>query len=87
MPKIKISEEKVTYPGVKQVYRIYDKEGMFKEDLLALENEPAPPNSETLLIPIIKNGKLIKPYPKLDNIQNFYNHSLNFLFVYQANQR
>ena len=72
VPKIKISEEKLTYPGVKHVYRIYDKDGVFKEDLLALENEPAPPNSEALLIPVIKDGELIKPYPKLDNIQNFY---------------
>ncbi|MEE9376571.1 MAG: nicotinate phosphoribosyltransferase [Candidatus Lokiarchaeia archaeon] len=72
VPKIKISEEKLTYPGKKQVYRICDKDGMFKEDLLALENEPAPPNSEALLIPIIKNGELIKPYPKLDAIQNYY---------------
>ncbi|MFX1553066.1 MAG: nicotinate phosphoribosyltransferase [Promethearchaeota archaeon] len=72
IPKIKISEEKLTYPGVKQVYRIYDKDGMFKEDLLALENETAPPNSEALLIPVIKNGELINPYPKLDNIQNYY---------------
>ncbi len=72
IPKIKISEEKLTYPGVKQVYRIYDKDGMFKEDLLALENETAPLNSEALLIPVIKNGELINPYPKLDNIQNYY---------------
>jgi len=72
VPKIKVSEEKLTYPGVKQVYRIYDKERMFKEDLLALENEPAPPNSEALLIPVIKNGELINPYLKLDDIQNFY---------------
>ncbi|UCD01415.1 MAG: nicotinate phosphoribosyltransferase [Promethearchaeota archaeon] len=72
VPKIKISEEKLTYPGVKQVYRVYEKNGMFKEDLLALEKESAPPNSEALLIPVIRNGELIKPYPKLDNIQNFY---------------
>jgi len=71
VPKIKISEEKLTYPGKKQVYRICDKDGMFKDDLLALENEPPPRNSEALLIPVIKNGELIKPYPKLDNIQNY----------------
>ena len=72
VPKIKISEEKLTYPGVKQVYRIYDKDGMFKEDLLSLEKEPAPPNSEALLIPVIKNGELINQYPKLDEIRNNY---------------
>ena len=72
VPKIKISEEKLTYPGRKQVYRIYDKNKKFKEDILSLEKEPAPPNSEALLIPVIKNGELIKHYPKLDDIQNYY---------------
>lgn len=72
IPKIKISEEKLTYPGRKQVYRIYNKDGKFKEDILALEEEPAPPNSEALLTPVIKNGELIIHYPKIDDIQNYY---------------
>jgi nicotinate phosphoribosyltransferase len=77
VPKIKISEEKVTYPGKKQVYRIYNKDGGFKEDILSLESEPAPPNSEALLIPVMKNGELINPYPKLDDIQNYYLDNIN----------
>jgi len=72
IPKIKISEEKKTYPGKKQVYRIYSKDGTFKEDVVSLENEPAPPNSEALLIPVIKNGELLRRYPGLDDIQNYY---------------
>ncbi|UCC20993.1 MAG: nicotinate phosphoribosyltransferase [Promethearchaeota archaeon] len=72
VPKIKISEEKVTYPGKKQVYRIYDKDGMFKEDILSLENESPPSNSEPLLNPIMKNGALLKKLPKLEDIQKFY---------------
>lgn len=72
IPKIKVSEEKLTYPGKKQVYRIYNKEGMFKEDILSLENEPIPPNSEALLIPIMKNGEVITKIPNLDEIQAFY---------------
>jgi nicotinate phosphoribosyltransferase len=71
-PKIKISEEKITYPGKKQVYRIYDEHGMFKKDFLSLEDEPNLPNSEPLLIQIMKNGKLIKRLPKLQEIQDFY---------------
>ena len=71
-PKIKISEEKVTYPGIKQVHRIYDRNGMFKEDILSLAYEPAPSNSETLLIPIMEDGELITKLPKLDDIQKFY---------------
>jgi len=72
LPKIKISEEKLTYPGKKQVYRIYDKHNKFKEDILALDDEPIPPNSEPLLLPIMKKGKLITKLPKLDDIQKFY---------------
>ena len=71
-PRIKISEEKITYPGIKQVFRIYDKNGIFKEDILALNKEAPPPNSEALLIPVMKNGKLIDELPKLDEIQQFY---------------
>ncbi len=72
IPKIKISEDKVTYPGKKQVYRIYEKDNKFKEDILVLEEEPAPPNSEALLLPIMKKGKLTTKLPKLDDIQKFY---------------
>jgi len=70
--KIKVSEEKNTYPGIKQVFRVYDKEGEFKEDILALENEPIPTNSEALLEPIMRNGKLITELPKINEIQQFY---------------
>ena len=72
IPKIKVSEEKIAYPGKKQVYRIYDKDGMFKEDILSLENEPSPPDSEALLIPIMKNGELIIELPEINEIQEFY---------------
>ncbi len=71
-PRIKISEEKITYPGIKQVFRFYGKNGMFKEDLLTLEDEQASPNSEPLLIPIMKSGKLINELPNLEEIQQYY---------------
>ncbi|MBN2635467.1 MAG: nicotinate phosphoribosyltransferase [Prolixibacteraceae bacterium] len=40
-PKMKISEniEKITLPGKKQVYRIFDNEGQFYRDAILLENE------------------------------------------------
>jgi len=79
IPKIKISEDKVTYPGIKQVYRFYDKDGLFKHDLLALDNEPAPPNSKPLLEPILKGGKLISDLPELNEIQLFYRENIREL--------
>ena len=72
IPRIKISEGKVTYPGIKQVYRSYSKNGKLEGDLLLLDNEPNPPNSEPLLTPIIKKGKLITNLPTLDEIRDFY---------------
>ena len=71
-PKIKISEDKLTYPGKKQIYRIYNKQGKFIEDLLTLDSEPAPSNSEALLIPVMKKGRLITELPNLNNIQQYY---------------
>ena len=71
-PKIKISEDKLTYPGKKQIYRIYTKQGEFKDDILLLENEPEPSNSEALLIPVMKKGSLITELPNLNNIQQYY---------------
>jgi len=72
VPKIKISEEKLTYPGIKQVWRIFDKGGMFKEDLLSLIEEPALANSEDLLKQFMKNGELIRTLPSIDDIQGYY---------------
>ncbi len=41
IPTMKFSDnpEKTTNPGIKNVWRIYDKDGMFKADVLALESE------------------------------------------------
>lgn len=36
---IKLSSDKMTYPGIKQVYRLTNDQGNYKEDLLALKNE------------------------------------------------
>jgi len=78
-PKIKISEEKLTLPGKKQIYRIYDKQGEFIEDFLTLDSEPAPPNSEALLILVMKEGRLIMELPNLNNIQQYYNENIEKL--------
>jgi len=71
-PKIKKSEEKLTYPSKKQIYRVYDAQGTFKEDTLMLDNESAPANSEALLIPVMKEGMVITELPDLNDIQKFY---------------
>ncbi len=71
-PKIKVSEEKLTYPGIKQIDRIFDRSGIFKEDILRLDEEFEVPNSKPLLIPIMMDGKLIYDLPKIDEIRQYY---------------
>jgi len=78
IPRIKISENKLTYPGKKQIYRIIDK-GKFKEDVLMLDDEPPPPNAEALLIPVLKKGKLVNELPELNEIQHVYLNNIKKL--------
>lgn len=78
-PKIKTSEEKITYPSIKQVFRKYDNRGLFEKDTLALAKEAVPDDSEPLLRPIMRNGKLIVTMPSLDEIQQFYFENLRKL--------
>lgn len=40
--KLKLSPEKATYPGPKQVWRATDETGRYREDVVALNDEPAP---------------------------------------------
>ncbi len=79
IPKMKFSENKITYPGQKQVYRVYNENNKFKEDILALKDEDPPENSNPLLIPIIKDGKLVYNLPKLEEIRGFCLNNIKHL--------
>jgi nicotinate phosphoribosyltransferase len=78
-PKIKISEDKITYPGKKQIYRLYDKQGLFIEDCLMLDNESIPSNSEELLLPVMKRGEIMVDLPEIHSIQQFYTENIKRL--------
>ena len=49
IPTMKLSDNqsKTTNPGIKNVWRLYDADGMFKADILALENEVIDCNTES----------------------------------------
>jgi nicotinate phosphoribosyltransferase len=64
----KLSAAKVTYPGRKQVYRTTDAAGHYAGDLIALEDEPAPPGLP-LLAPVMRNGRLLAPAAPLAEAQ------------------
>lgn len=76
-PKMKLSEEKVTYPGKKQVYRTTDKIGNFIKDVIGLEDEPI--EGISLLIPVIKDGKLCCNLPTVHEIQRTASENLKHL--------
>ena len=62
----KLTPGKLSLPGRKQVYRIYDKKGKFKKDIIGLENEKN--GGVPLLLPIIRKGKVTYKFPTLDGI-------------------
>ena len=65
IPKIKVSEnsEKITNPGNKTVYRVYDTNGMIKADLITLADEKYDETEPLLLFDPIETWKktLLEP--------------------------
>jgi nicotinate phosphoribosyltransferase len=64
--RIKLAGEKSTWPGRKQVYRVSE----FEEDVIQLDNEPAPPNGIPLLHPAIHDGTIVADLPSVPEIQS-----------------
>jgi len=69
IPKMKLSSKKISLPGRKQVFRI-EKHGQYIGDVIGLENEKI--KGKKLLVPYIKNGKLVKKLPSLEGIRKYY---------------
>lgn len=75
-PKIKLSKNKVTIPGKKQVYRVFEN-GKIKKDIISLFDEKI--EGEALLKPFVINGELIKDIPSLYDIKQKTLKSFNTL--------
>lgn len=63
--RIKLSHDKATYPGPKQVWRFVDRDDKFERDLIALEDEAQPPVNSAeatypLLEPVMRDGRAIE---------------------------
>ena len=54
-PRMKLSAQKITLPGRKQVFRV-EESGRWVKDVIALENETIP-NARPLLEPIMRGGR------------------------------
>ena len=74
---MKLSKDKITLPGRKQVYRFQDDERFFKKDIIALADENV--GGEPLLVKVIENGKLNYCQPSLQEIRVKASDSLSKL--------
>ncbi len=70
----KFSEEKMTYPGAKQVFRYRDR------DVIACSWEcPETADAQALLTPVLLNGNLVEPLPAAEQARNHARESLHNL--------
>ncbi len=66
-PIMKLSKDKITLPGRKQVYRIINRIGFFEKDVIALADEKI--QGQPLLAKVMEKGKLIYSLPSLELIR------------------
>jgi nicotinate phosphoribosyltransferase len=76
-PIMKLSTDKFTLPGRKQVYRYKDSEGNYVCDVIALASEKV--DAEPLLVNVMVGGKLIYVLPSLSQIRDFASDNLSKL--------
>lgn len=68
-PVMKLSADKASMPGPKQVMRLLDTNGKFSRDIIAQSDESLP-GAEPLLQSVMSNGQPTAPSPTLDEIRN-----------------
>ncbi len=66
-PIMKLSKDKNTLPGRKQVHRFKNKSGNFQKDVITLASEDS--DGEPLLLKVIDKGKIVYDYPSLQKIR------------------
>jgi nicotinate phosphoribosyltransferase len=62
----KLSEDKATYPGKKQVFRYIDAGGCYQRDVIGRADERHD-GAESLLEPVMRGGKILGAQSSLDN--------------------
>jgi len=67
-PRRKRSEGKATWPGRKQVYRLFTDDGYFGGDTVALEDDDPQPGTP-LIQPFMRAGKRLQPKPSLHELR------------------
>ena len=74
---MKLSKDKLTLPGRKQVYRFQDAQKVFRKDIIALADEKV--GGEPLLVKVMENGKRNYRLPSLNEIRGKASDSLSKL--------
>lgn len=77
IPAIKLSKNKATLPGRKQVFRIVDKNGFYERDVIGLDDEKI--NGKPLLIKVMSGGEIVYDLPKLEEIKRITLENLSKL--------
>lgn len=78
--RVKTSPGKATLPGQKQVWRVRTPAGMYKEDWIALADEPAPaPHAEPLLRLMMERGSRVEPLRETKEIRECASRNLECL--------
>jgi len=77
-PIMKLSLDKVTLPGRKQVYRYKDSNGNYVRDVIALDSEKLL-DAEPLLVKVMSEGKMTYTLPSLNQIIDFAANNLAML--------
>jgi nicotinate phosphoribosyltransferase len=68
-PKVKLSTDKVTLPGRKQVFRSTGGSGELRADVIALEDEPIA-DGRPMLRPVMRGGRRLDPAEPLDVLRD-----------------
>jgi len=71
----KFSEDKATYPGAKQAFRISDAKGNYERDVIGCADEQVT-GAEALLACVMEHGRRVVPSPSLAEIRDHAKRSL-----------
>ena len=77
-PVMKLSPEKVSPPGAKQVYRLQETDRRFAQDIVALQEEKLP-GGEPLLETVMESGQRTRPAPSLTEIREQFSRDFQQL--------
>ncbi len=77
-PVMKLSPEKISPPGSKQVYRLKDGSGGFVRDVVALDGEAAPDGDPLLELAMV-GGKRTRPAPSLEEVRQRFTQDIALL--------